>query len=139
MLSENLRGLAEAGLQEPAHRVEERMMAGFRRRSRARRIKTWTISGAAAVAAGIAVMLWVRPAPPKPAPVVAQGSAAANRAATGRERYHRDQGDKNHRIPPPPPPKIQKAALLPQQAAMSFYPLPEAEELSPGENAPVDL
>lgn len=66
-LLENLRALAADGPQEAPERVERRLRAEFRVLSRRRRVRVWASSaGVAAMAAGIALLLWVRPAP-KPA------------------------------------------------------------------------
>jgi hypothetical protein len=66
-LLENLRALAADGPQAAPERVERRVRAEFRALSRRRRVKVWaSFSGVAAMAAGIALLTWVREAP-KPA------------------------------------------------------------------------
>jgi hypothetical protein len=76
-LLENLRALAADGPQDAPERVERRVRAEFRALSRRRRVKVWaSFSGAAAMAAGIALLMWVREAP-KPAPSTAAAVAMA--------------------------------------------------------------
>ena len=66
-LLENLRALAADGPQGAPERVERRLRAEFRARGRRRRVKGWaSFSGVAAMAAGIALLMWIREAP-KPA------------------------------------------------------------------------
>ena len=66
-LLEHLRALAADGPQAAPDRVERQLRAEFRKRRRRQRVRVWTsYAGAAAVAAGIALLLWVREAP-KPA------------------------------------------------------------------------
>ena len=72
-LLENLRALAADGPQGAPERVERRLRAEFRTLSRRRRIRVWSsFAGVAAMAAGIALFLWVREAPKPAAPVPAQ-------------------------------------------------------------------
>jgi len=67
-----LRGLAADGPRQAPPHVEEFLVAELRRRSRGRHSKVWwSISAVAAIAAGIAVLIWMRPAPPRSAPLVA--------------------------------------------------------------------
>jgi len=104
-LLEGLRALAADGPREaPAH-VEERLLSEFRRRSRARVRSFWLISGTGAIAAGIAALLWIHPAPQSPAPPVLQAG-------------------------------IQETQEMVDETA-SFYPLRDADELSPLESAMV--
>lgn len=65
-LLENLRALAADGPQAAPDRVERRLRAEFRMRTRRQRAKLWTSLAGAAAVAGIALLLWVREAP-KPA------------------------------------------------------------------------
>jgi hypothetical protein len=123
-----LRGLAADGPREAPQHIEEFLVAELRRRSRSRHTKLWwTISAVAAIAAGIAVLIWMRPAPPKPAPLVA-----------------------NVKFPELPQPvlplalavapksqAIRKAPARPAKPPVSFYALPSASELPPVETAMV--
>ena len=124
-----LRGLAGDGpRQAPAH-IEEFLVAELRRRSRARHTKVWwSISAVAAIAAGMAVLMWVRPAPPKSAPLVASVNVPElpNRAEP---------------VVLPAAPKSQAIRKAPARAVVnapvSFYALPSANELPPVETAMV--
>jgi hypothetical protein len=74
-LLENLRALAADGPQDAPERVERRLRAEFRTLSRRRRVRVWaSFSGVAAMAAGIALLMWVREAPK---PVVSAATAVA--------------------------------------------------------------
>jgi hypothetical protein len=107
-LLEDLRALASDGPQGAPDRVERQLCAEFRARNRRRRIRVWSsFAGVAAVAAGIALLLWVRETP-KPAGL-AMGAAAALAAPVAAE----------------------------EEADASFYPLPQAEALPAVENAMV--
>ncbi len=107
-LLENLRALAADGPQAAPDRVEWQLRAEFGKRSRRHRVRVWTsYAGAAAVAAGIALLLWVREAP-RPA---AAGPAAAAMAT----------------VP----------VAADEETDAGFYPLPEAEALPDVENAMV--
>lgn len=127
-LLEALKSLAAEGPHEAPARVEERLLAEFRRRSRLRRrTRWWPAAGVAAVAAGIAGLLWIHPAPPKSAPAAAQAkvpelpkTAVAATAPT-----------------PPKTSRIRTARVRSETVAMSFYPLPDAYQLPPVENATV--
>src|SRR5437016_3558374 len=79
-LLEALRGLSAEGPQGAPQQVEEFLVAELRRRrSGARRAKMlWSISAVAAIAAGVTVLIWMRPAPPKTAPMVAHVSVPAS-------------------------------------------------------------
>src|ERR1700681_1780729 len=74
-----LHSLAADGPRQASPRVEKFLVAELRRRrSRAQQAKMlWSISAVAAIAAGLAVLIWMRPAPPKPAPLVARVSVPA--------------------------------------------------------------
>ncbi len=65
-LLEDLRALgSEPSCQAPA-RVEEKLLAEFRRRSRLRRARTWMSAAAIGViAAAIALLVWIGPRAPK--------------------------------------------------------------------------
>jgi hypothetical protein len=114
-LLENLRALAADGPQAAPDRVERRLCAEFRSLSRRRRVRVWaSFSGVAAMAAGIALLMWVREAP-KPAAATAAPTAmlAAGANTSG------------------------SAAAEEEEADASFYPLPQAEALPAMENAMV--
>jgi hypothetical protein len=96
-LLQGLRALAAESPQEAPPRVEERLVAEMRRRSRARRRNFWLAGASGAVAAGLAVMVWMHPAAPTGFPE----DAAFSELADG------------------------------------FYPLPDADALSPLETAMV--
>jgi hypothetical protein len=109
-LLENLRALAADGPQDAPDRVEWELRAEFRKRSRRRRVRVWTsFAGVAAMAAGIALLVWVREAP-KPA----AGTAAATAMLA-----------------------TSPVAVEEEEADASFYPLPQAEALPAVENAMV--
>jgi hypothetical protein len=123
-----LRGLAADGPRQAPPHVEEFLVAELRRRSRARLTKIWwSISAVAAIAAGMAVLIWMRPAPPKSAPVVA----------------HVNAPELPRVMAPVVVPAVQKSHAVrsvrarPARAALSFYALPSASELPPVENAMV--
>lgn len=133
LLLNGLRGLAEDGPQEaPAH-VEERLMAEFRRRSRARRVRVWLGSGIAAIAAGVMLMIWMRPQPPRAAPVVAHAVVQPVAGTVVGKAGDEKRSPALLRSAP----AARKIRASSQQAAMSFYRLPQADELPPVENATV--
>lgn len=76
-LLESLRALASDGPQQAPLRIERRLQTEFQKRTRWRRARIWTsFAGAAAIAAGIALSLWIHAAPqahvqPAPAAVYA--------------------------------------------------------------------
>jgi hypothetical protein len=107
-LLEHLRALAADGPQAAPDRVERQLRAEFRKRRRRQRVRVWTsYAGAAAVAAGIALLLWFREAP-KPAAGVPSAAQVATSPVAAEE-----------------------------EADASFYPLPQAEALPDMENAMV--
>jgi len=106
-LLEGLRSLAADGQQGAPLRVEERLLAEFQRRTRVRRAAFWS-SGIAAIAATLTVMMFL--GSKQHAPVIAQTGMEANMI-----EVPGSQGE----------------------TAMSFYPLPEASELPPVENATI--
>jgi hypothetical protein len=99
-LLEGLHALASDGPRQAPVEVEARVLAEFRHRCRLRRARVW-ISGASvgAIAAAIAVLVWIGPVASKP--VV---------------------------IP-------QDQAVLAEETATGFYPLPDADSLPPVESA----
>jgi len=126
-LLHGLRTLAADSPREAPAYVERRLLAEFHRRSRTRRRNIWWIaSSTGAIAAAVAVALWIQPAPRKAGPAVAkvvtsQPSDVATAAAPIFQ----------------PAVRIQKAAARPTRATMTFYPLPDSEALPPLENATV--
>jgi hypothetical protein len=123
-----LRGLAADGPRQAPPHVEEFLVAELLRRSRARHAKMWwSISAVAAIAAGIGVLMWVRPAPPKSAPAVARVSVPASPQPL--ETVVVPAVQKSH--------AIRTVRARPARAALSFYALPSASELPPAENAMV--
>jgi len=110
-LLEGLRSLANDGPREAPARVEERLVNEFRRRARVRRNTIWASGGAvAAIAASLAVMMWL--APRQYAPAREQTAVVEL------------------------PPMIEVPSPS-GEIAMNFYALPEASELPPVENATV--
>ena len=105
----DLRALSEDGPRQAPDAVEQRLVGEFRRRraSLRRRNLLWSISSIAAVAAGIAIGLWIRPLLP---------SRALPESATL---------------------TAQAVVSDAQESTSDFYPLPEAEALPPVENAVV--
>jgi hypothetical protein len=70
-LLDDLRVLAADGpVAAPGH-IEERLRMEFRRQKRRRKLVTWTPWLGAAVAASIALLVWVRSESPKPVPAPA--------------------------------------------------------------------
>jgi hypothetical protein len=123
-----LRGLAADGPRQAPQHVEEFLVAELRRRSRTRLTRIWwSVSAAAAIAAGIAVLIWTRPAPAQYAPVAARVSVS----------------ELPRPMAPQVVPAVQKSHAIrsvrarPARAALSFYALPSASELPPVENAMV--
>jgi len=124
-----LRGLAADGPRQAPPHVEEFLVAELRRRSHAQvrhgRI-WWSVSAVAAIAAGMAVLMWMRPAPPKSAPLVARVSVP----------------ELSQPVAPQLLPAVQKSQATRSVRArpvkaVSFYALPSASELPPAENAVV--
>jgi hypothetical protein len=113
-LLENLRALAADGPQDAPDRVEWQLRAEFRKRSKRRRTRVWaSLGGVAAMAAGVALLAWVREAPK---PAVAAPAASTMLAAAS--------------VPGGP-------VATEEEADASFYPLPQAEALPALENAMV--
>jgi hypothetical protein len=109
-LLEGLRGLAADGPREAPEFVEQRLLGEFQKRSHERRRNRWLGLGTAAIAAGLAVMLWVRTQPVVQRPTMARlGTAAA--AST--------------------------VAQTPTEDVINFYRLPDADELPPMESATI--
>jgi hypothetical protein len=122
-LMEGLRGLAADGPREAPAWIEERLVGELRRQSRMRRRNRWLGIGAAAVAACLGIVLWIRPAPgvvPAPSTARVVGPAApAPKAARLTPAY--DPG----------------AEVAMNEAAINFYPLPDADDLPPLESATI--
>jgi hypothetical protein len=130
-LLEGLRALAADGPQEaPAH-LEDRLLAELRRRSGAGcrnvRRNVWLAAGTGAIAAGLAVLLWVHPAPRKSPPSVAFTAVPAPPTAWVQAAAPT----------PPKPRRLRRASAASGQELAAFYPLPDTEELPPVENATV--
>ena len=123
-----LRGLAADGPRQAPPHVEEFLVAELRRRSRARHTKMWwSISAVAAIAAGMAVLIWMRPAPSKSAALIASVNVPELPQAVEPLAF-------------PAAPKSQTIRSVPARRAkgsVSFYALPSASELPPVENAMV--
>jgi hypothetical protein len=131
-LLEALRAMAADGPREAPARVEERLLGELRRRSRARRRNLRVAVGTGAIAAGIAVLLWMRPAPAGPSPTVASFDVPANPPAVTKAPLQT------------PPAQAQRQAAsvrLPHQrrseVALNFYQLPDTDELPPMESATI--
>jgi hypothetical protein len=75
-LLEALRALAADGPRQAPRHVEEQLLAQFRRHRRRRNLATWGPAFSVAVAAGIALLLWIGGARPKPAPIPAAVAAS---------------------------------------------------------------
>src|SRR5260370_10796738 len=123
-----LRGLAADGPRQAPPHIEEFLVAELRRRARARHAKVWwSISAVAAIAAGVTVLIWMRPAPSKSAPSVASV-----------EFPELPQPVEPPALPAAPKSQaIRKAPARPAIAPVSFYALPSASELPPVETAMV--
>ena len=131
-LLEALRAMAADGPREAPACVEERLVSAFRRRSRLRRRGLPVAIAAASIAAGITVIVRLRPAPPNP--VVAHPATAATKVE----------------VPAAPMVVAQPASVVARKApsvrrthrrgaevALNFYRLPGADELPPMESATV--
>jgi hypothetical protein len=113
-LREALRGLAADGPREaPAH-VEERLLGELRRRSRARQrnLRVSVLTGA--IAAGFALLLWMRPAHEAPARTVVPSEVQA----TANEVEQGSLSDDD-------------------ETAMNFEQLPDTDELPPMESTTI--
>ena len=106
-LLEGLRALAADGPREAPGHIEERLKTEFRKQKRRRNLLTWIPAFSVAVAAGIALLMWIRSETPRPAPASAVAVAA-------------------HAVDP-----------VAEEDSDGFYPLPEAEALPAVENAMV--
>jgi hypothetical protein len=126
-LLEGLRGLAADGPREaPAH-VEQRLLGELRRRSSARRRNHWIAVGSAAIAAGLAVMLWVRPASRVAEPITAQASVPAVLIPVRQSTLS----------VPPKSVRVRRVPARAEEVAINFYRLPDADELPPMESATI--
>jgi hypothetical protein len=125
-LLQGLRGLALDGPRQAPASVEERLVGELRRRSRARRRNRWLAMGmSGAVAAVLAVTLWIRTEPVVQKPTLARSPAPsavktsqppAADLAPASEREAPDRG---------------------ADVAINFYPLPDADELPPLDSATI--
>jgi hypothetical protein len=101
-LLQGLHALASKGPSQAPARVEERLVAEFRKGARQRRTRAWISAvSSGAIVAAVAVLLWIGPLRPQLATVQ------------------------------------REAAVLPDDSAVGFYPLPDAEALPPIESAMV--
>jgi hypothetical protein len=128
-LNHALRMLAEAGPREAPADVEQALLAAFRSRQRKRKMTMWWSAGsaAAAIAAGIAMFMLVRTAPPRvvSAPdIVGQAQA---RPTPAPEQKVAIQRKTQH---------ARKARRAMQETA-EFYALPDADTGIPLEHATV--
>ena len=81
-LLEGLRALSSDGPRQAPANVEDRLLTEFRRRSRLRRARVWiSAASVGAVAATIAVLLWIGPLAPKHAASPADAPALAEETA----------------------------------------------------------
>ena len=83
-LLEGLRALAAEDPRQAPPRVEQRLLSEFRRRSRLRRARAWwSGAGLGAVAAAIAVLLWIGPFQPTATKASQDAVASIDEAAAG--------------------------------------------------------
>ena len=83
-LLEGLHSLASDGPRQAPPDVESRLLAEFRKRSRLRRARAWmSAAGVGAIAAAIAVVVWIGPFTPKPTSLPADTVALADDSAAG--------------------------------------------------------
>ncbi len=124
-LLEGLRCLAADGPRQAPASVEERLVGELRRRSRARRRNRWLGTATAAMAAVLAVTLWIRTEPVDQRPTMARSqTTGAVKAA---------QPSAANVAPAPQ----QDAPERSDEVAINFYPLPDADELPPIESATI--
>jgi hypothetical protein len=118
-LLEGLRELAADGPREAPAFVEEKLLGELHRRSRARLRNRWLGVGVAAIAAGLAVMVWARLAPAVPAPTMARLGVPTT-------------------ANPVKPASMPAPTYEPgSEVAINFYPLPDADDLPPIESATI--
>ena len=83
-LLKGLHALSSDGPYQAPACVEDRLLTEFRRRSRLRRKRAWmSAASAGAVAAAIAVLLWIGPLTPRHAPSTADAPAMTDEATAG--------------------------------------------------------
>jgi hypothetical protein len=124
-LLEGLRELAADGPRQAPEFVEQRLLGECQKRSHERRRNRWLGLGTAAIAAGLAVMLWVRTQPVVPTPTMARlGTAAAANTRTVAQT-------------PPQAASVPQAYERGAEVAINFYRLPDADELPPMESATI--
>ena len=113
-LLETLRALAADGPREAPARVEARLLGELRRRSRTRQrnLRVSVLTGA--IAAGIAVLLWMRPAHEVPARTVLPPEVQVTASEVDQRSWSEDD-----------------------EVAMNFYRLPDTDELPPMESATI--
>jgi hypothetical protein len=121
-LLEGLRALAADGPRQAPASVEERLVGELRRRSRARRRNRWLgVAVSGAIAAVLAVTLWIRTAPVDQIPTLARSQTpGAARTAESQPAVNSAQDQERG-----------------AEVAINFYPLPDADELPPIESATI--
>jgi hypothetical protein len=125
-LLEGLRELAADGPREAPVFVEERLVGELQRRSRVRLRNRWMGVGVAAIAAGLALMVWARLEPAGPAPTMARlGGPVASTPV------------KQASVPVLPQASPQSGELAINEVAINFYRLPDADDLPPIESATI--
>jgi hypothetical protein len=83
-LLEGLRALSSDGPRQAPANVEDRLLTEFRRRSRLRRARVWiSAASVGAVAATIAVLLWIGPLVPRHAASSADAPASTEETTAG--------------------------------------------------------
>jgi hypothetical protein len=83
-LLEGLRALSSDGPRQAPANVEDRLLTEFRRRSRLRRARVWiSAASVGAIAATIAVLLWIGPLVPKHAASLADAPAITEETTAG--------------------------------------------------------
>jgi len=124
-LLQGLQELAADGPRQAPEGVEQRLLGEFHKRLHERRRNRWLGLGTAAIAAGLAVLLWVRTEPAVPAPRMARVGTPASLKAV------------NQAPTPPPALSLPPAYERGPEVAINFYRLPDADELPPMESATI--
>jgi len=119
-LIDALRALGADGSRSAPARVEDRLVAAFRRRSRARVQRRWLIAGVGAIAAALALFAWTRPVP------VRTGVLAARTVASGEAAVAAGSGEMT--LPG-------DETVTNGDSVSDFMPLPGADGLAPLESA----
>ena len=83
-LLEGLHALASEGPVQAPKEVEARLLAEFRRRSRLRRARAWmSAASIGAIAATVAVLIWIGPFTTKPSTLQQDATVLADETASG--------------------------------------------------------